>query len=57
MNAEKLFGTKDLYKILNIDRDAPMAEGLSLMFIDYFIWFGFNFFAQIANEFSLILLY
>lgn len=56
MNAEKHFGTGDLYKILNIDRDSSMAEGLSLIFIDYFIWFCFNFiFILIAHEFSLIL--
>lgn len=34
MNAEKLFGTKDLYKILSIERDASMAEGMSFIFID-----------------------
>lgn len=28
MNAQELFGTKDLYKILNVKRDAPIAEGI-----------------------------
>lgn len=29
MSAETLFGTKDLYEILNIDRTAPTAEGIN----------------------------
>lgn len=35
MNAEQLFGTSDLYKILKIDREAPICEGnyYSIMYI------------------------
>lgn len=29
MSAEDLFGTKDLYKILNLNRTMPTAEGTS----------------------------
>lgn len=32
MDAEKLFGTKDLYEILEIDRTAPTAEGTTNYF-------------------------
>lgn len=27
MNAEKYFGTTDLYKILSVDRSTPISEG------------------------------
>lgn len=32
MDAEQLFGTRDLYEILNIDRAAPIAEGKTIYF-------------------------
>lgn len=39
MNFEKVFGTKNLYEILNVDRDAPIADGLTDIhwFLSFFL--------------------